>query len=404
VGAAILLILIALAALAPPPFAGPADPVDAFYVPKPEWNFLFLYQALKFFPGRWEPLGTVGIPLLIVVALILVPFIDRREQRDPRRRPWAMTAGVLWLVALFTLTFAGYYSKPGGTAQEPAVLSASTTAPESAAVRSGAALFRSLGCEACHRVNGTGGTVGPDLSNEALKGHSRAWLMTQVSDPRKHDAATPMPAFSTLTAGQLGDLADYLASLGVERGGGKGSRSVSPAAAETAPPAAAAPTPTPAASTALEATGAPGPAARVIGSADHGAKLFARYCQPCHGAWGRGGVSNIPRLNPIAPALFDTDAQTFADTVDRIVQHGLKPGGGGRKPAMPAFGDTHSLTQQEIADIEAYVLKLNGVARGPLVAPGLDPERFFVLSLALFGLAGIVLGAVWLRLTSGRSK
>src|SRR4029077_5706544 len=31
-----------------------ADPTDTTYNPRPEWYFLFLFQALKFFPGKWE--------------------------------------------------------------------------------------------------------------------------------------------------------------------------------------------------------------------------------------------------------------------------------------------------------------------------------------------------------------
>ncbi|MGE5247695.1 MAG: cytochrome b, partial [Verrucomicrobiota bacterium] len=37
----LLVLLIALCVYAPPPVAGPADPLDTSFVPKPEWNFLF---------------------------------------------------------------------------------------------------------------------------------------------------------------------------------------------------------------------------------------------------------------------------------------------------------------------------------------------------------------------------
>ena len=44
----------------------------------------------------------------------------------------------------------------------------------SASVESGKELFVTLGCTGCHVVNGKGGLAGPDLSNEANKGRSRA--------------------------------------------------------------------------------------------------------------------------------------------------------------------------------------------------------------------------------------
>ena len=51
IGTLIVLTLITLTVFLPKPFNGQADPLDSSFIPKPEWNFLFLYEALKFFPG-----------------------------------------------------------------------------------------------------------------------------------------------------------------------------------------------------------------------------------------------------------------------------------------------------------------------------------------------------------------
>ena len=114
VGMGLFVILVALVTYVPPPFAGPADPVDSSFTPKPEWNFLFLYQALKLFKGPLEPVGTVGIPTLGVLILVLIPFLDRREERNPVRRPAASTLGALGAVAVILFTVFGYFSHPGG--------------------------------------------------------------------------------------------------------------------------------------------------------------------------------------------------------------------------------------------------------------------------------------------------
>ena len=54
-----------------------ADPTDTSYIPRPEWYFLFLFQTLKVFEGPLEVVGTVVLPTLAILALILTPFIDR---------------------------------------------------------------------------------------------------------------------------------------------------------------------------------------------------------------------------------------------------------------------------------------------------------------------------------------
>jgi len=59
---------------------------------------------------------------------------------------------------------------------------------------------------------------------------------------------------------------------------------------------------------------------------------------------------------------------------------------------MLAFGDTKSLTQEMITNVEAYVLYLNGVDRAQLGHPGLQPQLFFWLVVIVFGL---VLGFFW---------
>ena len=62
---------------------------------------------------------------------------------------------------------------------------------------------------------------------------------------------------------------------------------------------------------------------------------------------------------------------------------------------MLPFGDSHSLTQQEISNIEAYVLRLNGVDRAQLIHPGMRPGRFYILTVLVFGIAALILGGIW---------
>src|SRR4030042_952467 len=50
----VFLALVALAALLGAPLEAHADPSDTSYTPRPEWYFMFLFQLLKYFPGRLE--------------------------------------------------------------------------------------------------------------------------------------------------------------------------------------------------------------------------------------------------------------------------------------------------------------------------------------------------------------
>jgi ubiquinol-cytochrome c reductase cytochrome b subunit len=55
----------------------PADPSEPYSAARPEWYFLFLYQFLKLFPARMEIVGAIIIPGILVTIVFLMPFIGR---------------------------------------------------------------------------------------------------------------------------------------------------------------------------------------------------------------------------------------------------------------------------------------------------------------------------------------
>ena len=75
----IFLILVALASILGAPLEARANPADTTYTPKPEWYFLFLFQLLKYFPGKLEIVGVVLIPLIAILVLFFLPLLDRRH-------------------------------------------------------------------------------------------------------------------------------------------------------------------------------------------------------------------------------------------------------------------------------------------------------------------------------------
>jgi ubiquinol-cytochrome c reductase cytochrome b subunit len=393
----LFVILVGLAAYIRPPIAGPKNPMDTSYIPKPEWYFLFLYQTLKAFPGRLEPIGTVGIPLFITLLLVFLPFIDRNPEQNPRRRPITMSGYVLFVAWVIIVAFIGYFSKPETASSQTPSSQTITSTQISESGPKGAQLFHSLGCIGCHRVKGQGGTVGPELSSESLKGKSRPWLITQIRDPKKHDPNTIMPAFASASDQQVNELVDYLQSLASSK-----SSSTVPSMPQLA-------TMTVQKKLIVGPHGQTGPAANVIGSVDRGTILFQQHCEACHGSKGTDKVPNpgsedgtVPPLHPIDPELFSKDPQIFVDNIDLFIQHGSRPEGPNPALQMLPFGDSNSLNQQTIANVEAYILWLNGVDRAKLVRPSLQPHLFFWLVLIIFA---VVIGGLWiLKGMKGKGK
>jgi mono/diheme cytochrome c family protein len=112
--------------------------------------------------------------------------------------------------------------------------------------------------------------------------------------------------------------------------------------------------------------GGPGDAVNLTGDPSSGQQIFAANCVLCHNTAGKGGNPNpgsaagtIPALNPINPLLKGSDHVTFVTNLDLFVQHGSTPAGPGPTFSMPPWGDSGKLTQQQIADVIAYVISLN---------------------------------------------
>ena len=311
-GTAVFFLLIVLTVFLPPAYTGLADPLDTSYIPQPEWNFLFLYEALKYFEGKLEPVGVVGVPMVLVLILVLMPFIDRNPERDPLKRPLA-TAVALVLVALIL----------------------------------------ALSVKGC--LNPVFGRVPAEQKGVSRDKPSEVNLVKETLSAKASEAVEPGEA-----AAEKHEHMD------------------------------------------LEKNGQPGPAAYIIGSVDRGAAAFAKHCSSCHGPLGKSIIPNrgsqegkVPDLNPIHRDLYDKDARTFAEIIDRFIQHGSTPAGPNPAIRMPAFGDTNTLTQQEIANIEAYILHINGIDRAQIVNPGMEPQRFFILVVIAYGLVVLLLGGLW---------
>jgi len=81
---------------------------------------------------------------------------------------------------------------------------------EAALVKYGKTLYRQEGCFTCHRLNGEGGAVGPDLTTEGARGRTTEWLVGHFKDPPAYVHGSVMPPFKNLTEEQLRALTEFL--------------------------------------------------------------------------------------------------------------------------------------------------------------------------------------------------
>jgi cytochrome b6 len=86
---------------------------------RPEWYFLSMFQALKYFPATiagipGELFGIVGFGVIGLVVL-LVPFLDRKAV-EGRSSPWWNRIGVLLLLAALVLTVLALLPQSGAGA------------------------------------------------------------------------------------------------------------------------------------------------------------------------------------------------------------------------------------------------------------------------------------------------
>lgn len=101
----VVAVIVAVSLFAPMKVGDPADPSDSSFKPVPEWYFMAPYYMLKLFPSSLEIVPTVLLPCLTFLILLLLPFIDKNEERSPKKRPVSMAFLVIGvtLTVLFTL-------------------------------------------------------------------------------------------------------------------------------------------------------------------------------------------------------------------------------------------------------------------------------------------------------------
>jgi ubiquinol-cytochrome c reductase cytochrome b subunit len=354
-----LLLMVGLGVLAyfHPVQLGPvADPSDPKFVPRPEWYYLPMFEWLKFWSSRMEVFAVVVIPAVLALLFFLMPFLDRKLERRPWRRPIPLLAVSIVLVGMIFLGFKShlddlrdhsvaeqltfqekqaedYTRAPFIPTMESATgqpISSGTVDP---LVAKGRAIFTAKGCSGCHGQMGKGTAQAPSLVGVTTK-YSLPQITELIHHPNARMLAGHMPSFDFSTP-EMASLFSYLSVLGTSGANVPAATSVT-ASATTAGGAVGA-----AAGASMPAEG---PAGKMSAAATVGAEVFqAHNCAGCHGPAG-AGTARVPAMAGLI--VKNSDAQLM-----QLVQAPSATMKAGGMPPLVA-------TPKEVSSVIAYLRSL----------------------------------------------
>jgi ubiquinol-cytochrome c reductase cytochrome b subunit len=237
----VLLIMAALAGLSyfHPVTLGPiANPADTHFLPRPEWYYLPMFEWLKFWEGPRVVIGIVVIPGMLASIFFLMPFLDRKLERRPWRRPIPALAVAIVILGMVYLgaksqiddregpiaaqlarqaeeeraytaaPFQPYIEPSGGM-----VAIGLPTGSVDPLVAQGKGIFIEHGCVGCHGATGTGTAAAPSLVGVTQK-FNKEQLDALLRNPNARMRAGRMPALDNAPASELAALVAYLGALG----------------------------------------------------------------------------------------------------------------------------------------------------------------------------------------------
>jgi ubiquinol-cytochrome c reductase cytochrome b subunit len=171
--AAFILLAVAGCAVYFGPFGptGRPDPTIIQTVPKPDYFFLWLYALLSLLPPSLETPALLIGPVIVIIALLLLPFLSGEGEKSWRRRPIAVLTVMLVAITLGTFTHLAEYApwSPHMNAWSGDPVPERMLRNSTALERQGALVFQVKQCRNCHALGESGGERGPSLDSVAVR-------------------------------------------------------------------------------------------------------------------------------------------------------------------------------------------------------------------------------------------
>ncbi|MEX1049250.1 MAG: cytochrome b N-terminal domain-containing protein [Akkermansiaceae bacterium] len=191
--------------------AGPAELYEEANLvrrsfPVEEWWFWWYSALIALLPDWLAPTFLVLFPLVLLLAMLALPFVDRGPKRGMRKRPLAVAFVAVCVIALLGLSALRMRSPwtgwPGG--DPPPVPAGVILSP---GAEEGRLLFARFGCNSCHAVGGHGPAVAVDLARVPALMSRQQYREYILSPP----PGIAMPAYKgRLSEEQMNNLLDYV--------------------------------------------------------------------------------------------------------------------------------------------------------------------------------------------------
>jgi ubiquinol-cytochrome c reductase cytochrome b subunit len=209
-----VIVVVVLAAVAGPQGPGALpEPALLGANPKPDWPFWWLFALLAMSPAGAETFLILVMPVVLIGALLLVPFISNRGERAPSRRPVAVLSVIVTATGIVVLTYFGFTEpwSPVMGAWSGDAVPVDLVRDRTPLQLQGLVVLQNKQCRNCHALEGVGGRRGPDLSGVGAR-LTRDQLIVQISN------GTPgggnMPAYGKqIKPAEMTALVDFLVTL-----------------------------------------------------------------------------------------------------------------------------------------------------------------------------------------------
>jgi ubiquinol-cytochrome c reductase cytochrome b subunit len=203
----VFFIVLALAILAGPAPLMPEANLTEVAFPVEEWWWWWYSALIALLPSWVAPWFMVVFPLVLLLGMVLLPFIDRSPRRGMRKRPWAVALVCLIVIGIVGLSGLRLRSPWTGW-PEPEPLPVPEGVELTPEAELGRQLFARYGCTSCHGVSGVGREVAVDLA-QLRRPLSQAEFRSFILRPPEGVA---MPAYEGRFADdeELERIIDYL--------------------------------------------------------------------------------------------------------------------------------------------------------------------------------------------------